>query len=110
MVIRSNPFGSTARTRVLVTISLLGETYAREMSRLLEIPLAGVQGALRTLERDGLVVGRSIGRTRVFEINPRYYARRELLSYLERLREAEPDLGTAVEHLRRRPRRSGKPL
>jgi len=110
VVLRSSPFGNANRTRVLIALSLLTQSYARELSRLIETPLSGIQGALRTLERDGLVVGRMVGRTRVFEINPRYFARQELEQFLVRLREEEPELRSAVEGVRRRPRRTGKPL
>ena len=57
-----------------------------------------------------LVSGRLVGRTRVVQLSPTYFARDELRSYLERLAEAERDLRDRVESLRRRPRRAGKPL
>lgn len=110
MVGMSSPFGSRSRTRVLVALSLLGESYPRELSRLLGTPLNGVQQALRGLERDGLVGGRLVGRTRLVKLEPRYFARRELATYLERLAEADREIGSRAADLRRRPRRSGKPL
>lgn len=105
-----SPFGSSTRTRVLFTLQLLTESYAREMARLLEISLSSVQKALRSLERDGLVAGRAAGRARLFRVNPRHHARRELERYLARLLEPETMLRTRASELRRRPRRSGKPL
>lgn len=110
MVGYSSPFGGVARTRVLLGLRLLDASYPRELARLLGSALSGVQAALRGLERDGLVAGRSIGRTRVYQVNPRYFARTELLAYLDRLAAADPDIQRAVDGLRRRPRRSGKPL
>lgn len=106
----SSPFGSDTRTRVLLALSLLGETYARELARTLGSPLSGVQQALKSLERDGLVAGRSVGRTRVFQLDPRYFARDALKLYLQRLAEPETALRSQVATLRRRPRRTGKPL
>ena len=106
----SSPFGGQGRTRVLLALSLLGESYARELARLLEMPLSGVQGALRGLELDGLVVGRSLGRTHIFQLNPRYLAAAALGEFLRRLVEPEADLRDRVAALRRRPRRTGKPL
>lgn len=105
----SSPFGPQTRTRLLVALSLLDESYPREMARLLGVSLSAVQKALASLERDGLVAVRSVGRTRVARIDPRYFARQELLAYLERLAEADPDLARSVSSLRRRPRRTGKP-
>jgi DNA-binding transcriptional ArsR family regulator len=110
MVTMSSPFGGQARTRVLLALRLLEESYARELARLLRLPLSGVQMALRGLERDGLVAARAAGRTRLFRLSPRYFARDELQRYLLRLTEPEDDLRRRVGELRRRPRRTGKPV
>lgn len=107
---RTSPFGNAARTSVLLALRLLEESYARELARLLEIPLSGVQRALRSLEADGLVAARTAGRTRLFRLDPRYFARAELAALLSRLTDAEPELKQRVEDMRRRPRKTGKPL
>jgi len=88
----------------------MAATYPRELARLLDLALNSVQGALRSLERDGLVTGRSVGRTRLVELNPRYFAASALTAYLDKLIAADPDLQARVSAQRRRPRRSGKPL
>ena len=106
----SSPFGSGTRTRVLLALSLIGESYARELSRLLGAPLSGVQKTLQSLEADWLVAGRAVGRTRVFQLDPRYFARDALKQFLRRLSEPESGLQRGVAALRRRPRRTGKPL
>ena len=46
----------------------------------------------------------------MFMLNPAYFAKRELQVYLARLADADTELLAHVESLRRRPRRSGKPL
>ena len=107
---KSSPFGSQTRTRVLIALQFGGESYARELARLLETPLSAVQGALRSLERDGLVGAKSAGRTRLCRLEPRYFATRELCAFLARLAAGEPRLRDRVELVRRRPRRTGKPL
>ncbi len=106
----ASPFGSRSRTRVLLGLQLLSESYPRELARLLEVSLSSVQQGIRSLERDGLISGRAVGRTRLYRLNPRTYARRELERYLERLLEVEPTLSRRAVRLRRRPRRTGKPL
>ncbi|MBI3030783.1 MAG: helix-turn-helix transcriptional regulator [Candidatus Rokubacteria bacterium] len=106
----SSPFGGLGRTRTLLALSLLGESYPRELARVLDMPLSGVQGALRGLELDSLVAGRSVGRMRVFQLNPRYFAAAALGEFLRRLAEPEAGLRDRVSALRRRPRRTGKPL
>src|SRR6266568_2708548 len=100
----SSPFGSQTRTRVLLALRLLEESYPRELARLLDAPLSVVQKAIRSLERDALLTGRAIGRTRAFRLNPTYFARRELQSFLLRLLEPETCLKRRVATLRRRPR------
>ena len=51
----SSPFGGETRTRLLVALRLLDESYPRELARLLGVSLSSVQQAVRGLERDGLV-------------------------------------------------------
>ena len=106
----SRPFGGEGRTRVLLALRLLSESYPRELARVLEMPFSSVQKALRSLENDGLVAGRALGRTRVFQLDPRYFAHEELQRLLLRLTEPEFELKTRVSTLRRRPRRTAKPL
>src|SRR5215216_7264828 len=110
LVNKSSPFGGKTRSLVLLALSLLEESFPRELSRVLEVSLNGVLQALRSLEKDGLVAGRTVGRTRVFSVNPRYFARGELVTYLKRLIEAEAPLRERISQLRRRPRRTNKPL
>ena len=107
--VTSSPFGGQTRTRALLALRLLGETYPRELSRLLETSLSGVQKALRSLEMGGLVAGRSVGRTRIYQLNPRYFAADALAAYLSRVAEPESRLRERSAALRRRPRRAGKP-
>jgi sugar-specific transcriptional regulator TrmB len=110
LVSRSSPFGGRTRTLVLLALGLLEESFARELARLLEVPVNGVQQALRGLEKDGLVAGRLAGRTRLYRLNPSYFARKELGVYLRRLAEPEIELTARIANLRKRPRRAGKPL
>lgn len=110
LVIQSSPFGSASRTGALISLALMDESYPRELARILERPLFGIQKALLGLERDGLVASRMAGRTRLYRLNPRYFALKELRSLLGRLAEAEDSLGARIEDLRRRPRRPGKRL
>lgn len=112
MVIKSlsSPFGSTTRTRVLVALRLLGSSFPRELARLLAVSPSLVLKALRSLERDGLVSGRTIGRSRVYTLDPRYFANEDLQRYLGRLSEADIEIRQRAAQLRRRPRWTGKRL
>ena len=91
-------------------MGLLNETYATELARLLDAPLYSVQQILNDLERAGVLASRRMGRTRVFEIDPRFYAATQLRALLLELARAERDLQRAAAARRTRPRRVGKPL
>ena len=106
----SSPFGGKTRTRVLIALRLMSESFPRELSRVLQVSLAGVQQALRSLEADGLVSARTLGQVRLFRLNPRYFALDELERYLLRLASAQPNFRRQLGELKRRPRRTGKPL
>jgi DNA-binding transcriptional ArsR family regulator len=110
VTLSATPFGSETRTRALLALVCLQSSYPRELARLLGQPLSVVQKALATLERDGLVAAQTVGRLRLYRINPRYFARTELTAYLERLVQTAPDIRARAATLRRRPRRTGKPL
>jgi DNA-binding transcriptional ArsR family regulator len=110
MVVKSSPFGTPSRTRSLVTLRLLEESYPRELARLLDLRLFSIQRALASLERDGLVSARPRGRTRVYRLEPRYFARDELAAYLDRLAVQETELDARIRRIRLRPRRTGKRL
>ena len=108
--LRATPFGSGTRTRALVLLALLGSSYARELARLLAQPVSVVQKALVSLERDARVAAHTLGRLRLYRVNPRYFARTELEAYLDRLADADPELKQLAASIRRRPRLTGKPL
>ncbi len=106
----TSPFGSQSRTRLLIALELLGQTYPRELARLLGSSLSATQKGLASLERDGIVVGRSVGRTRMVQLNPGYFALKEVRALLGRLVEADRELESRIAELRRRPRKAGKRL
>ena len=94
-------FGSAARTRALLALSLMEESYPRELARVVEMPLFSIQKALASLERDGLLASRLLGRTRLYALNSRYLASRELREYLGRLAGREFDLRRRVGSVKR---------
>ncbi|MGH7858454.1 MAG: hypothetical protein ACREQY_14105, partial [Candidatus Binatia bacterium] len=96
--------------RVLVALGLLSSSCPRELARPLGAPISGARKARAVLERENLVSGRLVGRTRFFRLNPAYFAREELEAYLVPLAAADSELKRRVESLRRRPRQGSKPL
>lgn len=103
-------FGSTARTRVLLVIALLEQSYPREIARTAKVPLLSAQRIVNDLERQGIVASRLLGAQREVRLNPSYFAAAELRALLLRVALADPVLTREIESIRRRPRRAGKEL
>lgn len=103
-------FGTRKQTQLLLLLYLLKESFPRELARLLSMSVSTVQNTLDGLERDGTVATRKLGVERRVQLNPRFFAFRELESLLQKLSEAEPELQKVAESVRRRPRRRGKDL
>jgi len=103
--------GSTSCERVLIYILARTEGYAREIARFFETDLDPIQKQLEKLEVGGVLVSRKVGRTRLYQFNPRYPFLEELRGLLEKAlsfyTEEERD---QLLMNRRRPRRRGKPL
>ena len=107
----SRLLGSVNKERALVYLAARGKGYPREIARFFSAPLAGVQNALDKLEYAGVLVSRSVGRTRVYEFNPRYPAQGEIAALIDRAITFYPEtLREALLNRRTRPRRKGKPL
>jgi len=107
----SGLFGNETAAKVLLYLQQLESGYPRGIAQGLQIPLSQVQRQLERLEREGVLASRVIGKTRLYQWNPR-------CGYLDQLREL---LARGIEMLpkeireafvseRRRPRRRGKPL
>ncbi len=100
--------GSPRRTQVLVLLALLGESYPSELARLLDAQKAAILYILDGLEAEGVLASRPLGRTRRLELDPRYFAAKELRALLLKLAEADDHLQAAAAGRRARPRRKGK--
>ena len=103
--------GSINKERVLVYLAARGRGHSREIARFFKGPLSPVQKALDNLEAAAVLVSRMVGTTREYEFNPRYPARAELASLIDRaLSLYPPKLRNQLLVTRSRPRRRGKPL
>ena len=103
--------GSVNAERCLVFILARGEGYASEIARYFETDLFGIQKQLDKFENGGVLVSRSVGRTRMYAFNPRY-AFVELLQNLlhKALSFYPPEENERLQKIRQRPRRKGKPF
>ena len=103
--------GSKNAERVLLYLFTREEGYAREIASFYNTDLKPIQMQLDKFEKGGVLVSRSIGRTRPYEFNPRY----PFLNELKALREKALSFYPAKEQEeltmnRRRPRAKGKTL
>lgn len=103
--------GSKNAERVLMYIFAREEGYAREIANFYNTDLKSIQNQLDKFERSGVLVSRSVGRTRPYVFNPRYPFLSELKSLLEKVfsfYSADRQEGLIMN--RRRPRARGKAL
>ena len=104
-------FGNKTAERVLLYIANYGHGYARDIAPTYETTLSMVQKQLTRLEAAAILVSRLVGKTRVYEINPRWYFHKELLALLQKaLAALPPDELKKYYRKRQRPRRAGKPV
>jgi DNA-binding transcriptional ArsR family regulator len=102
---------SEKKEKILLFLYTHGESYAREIARLLRYHVNTVQNQLLNLEGGGVLFSRLRGKVRIFGLNPRYPFKTELEALLEKVLSFVPD--EEKERLYRprlRPRRTGKPL
>ena len=104
-------FGNATANRVLLFLARFGEGYPRQIANHFSISLNMVQLQLEKLEIAGIVVSQLKGRTRIYQWNPRYPFRRELLALLNKAFDFMSEEQITQFYTRRtRPRRKGKPL
>ena len=104
-------FGSPAAERTLLYLQNYGEGYARAIAKTFGMSPSQTGKQLEKLERGGVLVSRSLGRTRVYYWNPRNPLVRELRQLLQAALEILPQSETQKYFReRRRPRRKGKPI
>jgi hypothetical protein len=77
-------FGNKTAERVLLYLANYGQGYARDIALTFETTLSMVQKQLQKGEMAGILVSRLVGKTRVYELNPRYYFQKELLGAPEK--------------------------
>ena len=103
--------GSKNAERVLMFILARDQGYTREIARFSGADPDSIQKQLLKLELGGLLVSKSEGRTRIYRFNPRYSFLKELKALLNKALSFYPqDERERLTVVRRRPRRTGKPL
>ncbi len=106
-------FGNESIERVLFYLLQNNTCYALQLKKQFQSALSPLQQALLRLEKGGILVSTLVGKTRVFQFNPRYLFLDELRSFLQRVYETLPEEIKKKYYeapIRKRPRRTGKPL
>lgn len=104
-------FGNRSAMQVLLFLEAYGSGYASRISDTYEVPVMAVQRQLRRLEADGVLLSRTVGKTRVFEFNMRIPTVRNLRQFLSAELDGLPEADIKRYYReRQRPRRSGKQL
>ena len=103
--------GTENLERVLIFLLARNEGYAREIAQFFDTNLYAIQRQLDKLEAGGVLVSRTVGRTRLYQFNPRYPFLNELKPLLEKaLSFYPPDVREDLTMNRRRPRKRDKSL
>ena len=103
--------GSKSCEQVLIFLTARESGYATEISRFYSADLYAIQKQLERLENANVLVSRKIGRTRVYQFNPRYPFLEELKALIEKALSFYPEeIKESLLMNRRRPRKKDKPL
>ena len=106
-------FGGKNIEKVLFFLLVNQRCYGQQLCRSFNQALSPFQKALDRLEKGGVIVSIIEGKTRIYQINPRYPFLKELRAFLLKAYSFLPQ--EIKEHyyepkIRKRPRRKGKPL
>lgn len=103
--------GSVNAERVLVFLLARGEGYARGIARFFGADPDSIHKQLVKLESGGVLTSKEVGRTVLYQFNPRYAFLPELKQLVEKALSFYPEGERERLMLaRQRPRRRGKPL
>lgn len=103
--------GNKTIESTLLYLTNYGEGYASAIAQTYGISLSMVQKQLSRLEMGQIVVSHLVGKTRVYQLNPRWFFYKDLYQLLMKALEVVPedDLKKYYRQ-RKRPRRKDKPL
>lgn len=102
-------FGNRSAAQVLLFLEAYGSGHASRIADTYGVSVNGVQRQLRRLEVAGILLSRTVGRSRVFEFNTRIPSVRNLRVFLASELDLLPESDVrAYYRQRQRPRRTGK--
>lgn len=103
--------GSKSSEQVFIFLVARDEGYATEIARFFDADLYAIQNQLERLEGADVLISKKVGRTRVYQFNPRYPFLEEIRTLLTKAMDFYPeDIKESLVMNRRRPRKKDKPL
>ncbi|MBX2986613.1 MAG: winged helix-turn-helix transcriptional regulator [Bdellovibrionaceae bacterium] len=81
----SELFGSQTTEKCLIYLSALGEGYPLEIAKTFQISNSQVNRTLNKLEQADILIGREMGRTRVYSLNQKWFLSKELKAMLDKV-------------------------
>ena len=104
-------FGNRTAEKVLLYMANYGSGYATKIARTFDVSLNMAQKQLNRLEEAGVVASRLEGQTRIYQLNPQFFLKDELLLLLKKALTFISEEERQKYYMQRtRPRRRGKPL
>lgn len=104
-------FGNPTAEKILLYIANYGEGHTRAIATAYSLSTAQVYQQLIRLEKNGILVAKQSGRTKVFTFNPRLAIKKTLLNLLENILLLVPEDDQKKYYRERmRPRKTGKSL
>ena len=104
-------FGNATAAKVMLYLFHYGEAYASGISKDMTITLSQVQKQLDRFEESGLLVSKTMGRVRIYSFNPKLAVTKKLKDLIQVFYDSIPlEQKEEMFHVRRRPRRKGKPV
>ncbi|MEA3421641.1 MAG: winged helix-turn-helix domain-containing protein [Acidobacteriota bacterium] len=103
--------GNNTIEKILFALESYGQAYPLELSKMFDIAVNGIQQQMDRLENGGVIVSSKVGRTRLYQFNPRYPFLRELRALIRRAMEFLSEKELKKYYRRRtRPRKKSKPI
>lgn len=104
-------FGNATAEKVLLYLANYGEGHTRAIASIYNLSPSQVYQQLIRLEKEGILISKMAGRTKVFQFNPRLAVRKSLLQLLEDILLLVPAEDQKKYYRQRsRPRKTGKDL
>ena len=101
--------GNSTIEKILFVLETYGQAYPLELSKMFNVSVNGIQQQMDRLENGGVIVSSKVGKTRLYQFNPRYPFLEELKALIQKAMDflSEKELQKYYRK-RTRPRKKGK--